>query len=243
MKKAVFLALLAVFLGGSLWAVDFSMSAGAGGLFGGFFTRYKSSNSSGSGRMTQNVNQVIYGGLIFLDATYGEFAFTVQGGYNNYDEVMSKNGAFAARTGNGWETMLGINVNGKYPIALADRLILFPLLGLEYRIALSERRRESGGLIYDRTNGLQEQDIDGKAFDISSWNSFWIHLGLGGDFAILKDLFLRGELLYGFRLMSAYEKDGLEQAKAILGDNDPRLQGLTSGPCLRLCVGYRFLNG
>ena len=242
MKKVLFVLILAVIFCGGLWAADFSFSAGAGGLLGGSFTRYTSSSSSGSDKMTLDVNQLNYGGLVFFDATYGELAVTIQGGANNYDENVSKDGAFVARSGDGWETMVGLSLLGKYPFAPTSRVSLFPLLGVDYQFALSQRRRPAGGLIYDRTNGLQEQDKNGRAFDVSTWNSFWILLGAGTDVTIVKDLFFRGELLYGFRLMTAYEKDGLEQAKTLLGDNDPKLSGLTSGPSLRLSAGYRFWN-
>jgi len=190
--------------------------------------------------MTQDINQFNYGGLVFFDATYGELAVTIQGGANNYNEVMVKNKAFAARTGDGWETMLGFSLLGKYPFTITDRFSLFPLLGMEYQVALSERRRPSDGIIYDRTNGLLEQTKDDKAFDLSTWNSFWIHVGAGTDFALPGNFFLRGELLYSFRLMTPYEQDGLEQLKVMLGDSSPKLGGLTSGPSLRLAVGYRF---
>ena len=239
MKKTLFFISL-VILCGSLWGADFSLSAGAGGLLGGLFTRYKASGSSGSGKMTQEINQLNYGGLAFFDATYGELAVTIQGGLNNYDEVMRKGGSLVPRTGNGWETVLGLSLLGKYPFTLSERFSLFPLLGIEYQIALSQRRRPDGGLIYDRTDGVQETDVDNKPFDLSVWNSFWINLGVGTDFLIMKGLFVRGELLYGFRLMTPYEADGLEQMKVMLDDNNPKLGGLTSGPSLRLSVGYRF---
>ena len=240
MKKALTFSLVTAVLCGSVWGADFSLSTGAGGLIGGFFTRYTSSTSHESGKMTQNVNQFNYGGLVFFDATYGELAITIQGGANNYDEVMVEGNDFVERTGDGWETMMGFSLLGKYPFTLTNRFKLFPLLGMEYQIALSERRRPDGGLIYDRTNGILEQDKDGNAFDLSAWNSFWIHVGAGTDFTITGNLFFRGELLYSFRLMTAYENDGVEQTKVFLGDKDPKLSGLTSGPSLRLAIGYRF---
>ena len=239
MRKAFLLMVLIVF-SGSLWAAEFTLSAGAGGLLGGLFTRY--TGSSSSGKMTQKVNQVNYGGFAFFDATYAEFALIMQGGFNNYDELMNLNGSVAPFSGDGWETMLGFSLLGKYPFTLSDRFSLFPLLGIEYQIALSERRRQDGGPIYDRTNSLSDTDNDGNPYKISDWNSFWINLGVGTDFNIVQGLFVRGELLYGFRLMTSYEKDGLEKMKTYLGDNDPKLSGLTSGPSIRLSVGYHFWN-
>ena len=239
MKRILLFPVLAVIFCGNLWA-DFSLSAGAGGLLGGFFTRYNASGSSGSGKMTQDVNQLNYGGLVFFDATYGELAVIIQGGSNTYDENMSLSGVLVPRTGDGWETVLGFSLLGKYPFKLTEKFKLFPLLGIEYHVALSQRRRPSGGLIYDRDDSYLELDKDDHLYNISVWNSTWINVGAGTDFSITKSLFVRGELLYGFRLMTPYEKDNLEQLKGILHDNNPSLGGLTSGPSIRFSVGYRF---
>ena len=221
---------------------------------GGLFTRYESSGSSvyglltmdlnqlNKGRMTQNVNQFNYGGYIFFDITYVELAVSVQGGKNKYNEVMSKNRELVERKGDGWEIMLGFSFLAKYPFNLFGRFKLFPIVGMEYQHALMQRRRQNGGMVYDRSNGLQESDVDDKPFSLSDWNSFWVLLGAGTDFSLMKNFFLRGELLYGFRLMNSYERDGVEQMKTMLSDNSPKLSGLTSGPSLRLSAGYRFWN-
>jgi len=240
MKKILLFPFLVFFLCGGLWGADFSLSMGAGGLVGGFFTRYKATGTAESERMTQQVNQINYGGLVFFDATYAELAIIIQGASNNYNEVMRRNNAMVPRDGNGWETTLGFSLLGKYPFALTERFTIAPLLGIDYQIALMERRRLTGGIVYDRTNGVEEQDKNGKAFNLSTWNSFWINVGAGLDFNITKVFYARGELLYGFRLMTSYESDGLEQMKDLLNDNSPKLTGLTSGPSLRLVVGYRF---
>jgi len=240
MKKYLLFPVLVVSFGLNLWGADFSLSAGAGGLLGGFFTRYNATGTTAADKMTQKVNQFNYGGLLFFDATYAELAVIIQGGAGNYNEVMRKGDAMAPRDGKGWESTLGFSLLGKYPFTLSERFKLSPLLGIDYQLALLERRRQTGGIVYDRTNGIQEQDKDGKKFPLSTWNSFWINVGAGLDYNITKQIYVRGELLYGFRLMTSYEKDGLEQMKELLNDNNPTLSGLTSGPSLRFAVGYRF---
>jgi len=240
MRKTLLFLALTVFPGLELFAVPFSMSTGAGGLIGGYFTRYKSSSTTGSGRMSMDVNQLNYGGFVFFDATYAEFAVILQGGLNKYNEVVSDGSAFVARAGDGWETMLGLSLLGKYPFTMTNRTKIFPILGADYQISLVQKRRPDGDIVYDRTNGIQEEDKDGNAFDITTWNSIWIHLGAGADYLLAGRIFLRGEFLYSFRLMTAYERDGLAQAKVLLDDNDPKLRGLTSGPSLRLSAGYRL---
>jgi opacity protein-like surface antigen len=137
--------------------------------------------------------------------------------------------------------MLSFSLLGKYPFTLSDRFTLFPLLGVEYQVALTEKRKQENGVIYDRTDGT-EPDKDGNAFNASAWNSFWIDVGVGADFAILRDFFVRGELLYGFRLKTPYEADRLVLAKDQFNDSSPDYSGLTSGPSLRVSAGYRFWN-
>ena len=39
--------------------------------------------------------------------------------------------------------------------------------------------------------------------------------------------------------MTPYEIDGLDQIKLMLHDQNPRLAGLTSGPSLKIALGYR----
>jgi hypothetical protein len=74
------------------------------------------------------------------------------------------------------------------------------------------------------------------------WNALWIDIGGGADFKLTPYLFIRGELLYSIRLPTLYENDGLEQIKKLLGDPNPQLGGLCSGPSIRLAAGYRFIG-
>jgi opacity protein-like surface antigen len=236
MKKIVIVPVLAAVLSGALWGGDFSL--GTGGLLGGFFSRY-TLNADGGAKATQTHDQFNYGGLLFFDATYGELAVIIQGGVNRWEEVVTDADTSEPLNGKGWETMLGFSLLGKYPYTLSDRFTLFPLLGIEYQLALVEKREKENGVIYDRTDGT-DTDKEGKAYNASVWNSFWINLGAGADFAIARGFFVRGELLYGFRLKTPYEADGLEKAKKELGDPSPDYSGLTSGPSLRVSAGYRF---
>ena len=237
MKKAFCIGILAV-LCGNLWAAEFSLSAGAGGLVGGLFTRYKA--TSGLDKIKQEVNQFNYGGLVFFDATYAELAVTIQGGANSYEETMIQLGNPTPMAGKGWETMLGFSLLGKYPFNPAEKFSIFPLIGIEYQLSLAQKRRKDGGITYKRTDGVYEYDKYNLPYKNSVWNSFWIHVGVGTDFKFIKSFFLRSELLYSFRLMTDYESDGLEKMKKVLGDPSPSLGGLTSGPSLRLSAGWRF---
>lgn len=248
MKKILLFSLtLGLFCGG-LWAADFSLSAGGGGLVGGLFTRYilKADGVSGGNRIKvnagQDMNQFNYGGLLFFDATYGEFSVSIQNGRNNWKQILDIAGVENNKpsTGDGWETMLGFTLLGKYPFHLRPGFTLFPLLGMEYQVSLVQKRTQADGWIYDRDDGLRETDKNGNAYKLTDWNSLFVDIGCGADLTLTEKIFLRGEFLYSFRLMTPYEIKNLDYMKEMTGDSNPKLGGLTSGPSLRLSAGYRF---
>ena len=243
MKKVMFIMLIIV-LGGSLWARDFSVSAGTGGFVGGLFTRYdlEANGSSLKINAGQNQNQFNYGALLFVDATYGELGVFIQNGISRWKQILDISGSSDPDKGDGWETMLSFSLLGKYPFHFGSRFSVFPLLGMEFQISLIQKRTVSDGDVYERDDGLRERDKDGNAYKLSDWNSFFVEVGFGADFAIMKRIYLRGELLYAFRLMTSYEKKNLDLIKTMTGDNDPSMGGLTSGPIFRLAVGYRFFS-
>jgi hypothetical protein len=130
---------------------------------------------------------------------------------------------------------------GKYPIKLNEKFTFYPLLGAEYQISLLERRQRFGGTAYDRTDVVREADSNGNAFKLSAWNAFLINLGAGVDYYFTPSLFLKTEFLYGFRLMTEYEQEMLETAKNMINNDNPTIAGLTSGPTLKIAVGWKFL--
>jgi len=245
-RLIVFLILFTIY--GNLWARDFSLSTGAGGLMGGLFTRYtlKADGKKAGLPMKvdagQDTTQLNYGGLVFFDATYAELCITIQNGINKWTQNLDIEGLEGSKpsTGDGWETMMGFAILGKYPFNLGSRLTVFPLLGMEYQISLRQLRTQPDGWVYDRSDGIRERDKDKNAFELSDWNSFFLDVGGGADFDITENIFIRGEFIYSFRLMTNYEKKNLEATKAMTGDNSPSMGGLTSGPSLRVCAGYRF---
>jgi len=248
MKKEICTILL-VFVGTAVFGADFSLSAGAGAYLGGFFTRYTltAEGTVEGARMKinaiQKLNQFNYGFLAFFDATYAEFSVFFQNGVNDYKETanISLFSEGSNQSGKGWESVLGFSLLGKYPFSLNERLTVFPLLGVEYQISLSQKRTQHDGFVYDRTDGLRENDKDNKAYKLEDWNSLWINLGGGVDFSLAGNFFIRGELLYGFRLMTSYETKNLDMMRAMSGDSNPKLGGITSGPALKAAAGWRFL--
>ena len=111
---------------------------------------------------------------------------------------------------------------------------------MDYQITLKQRRTQPNGWVYDRNDGYGEFDKDGNAYLLRDWNAFWINLGGGLDFNLTNNFFIRGKLLYGFRLMIPYEVKNLDMMKELSGDSKPKLGGVTSGPSIRISAGYRF---
>ena len=233
-------------------AADFSFSAGAGGSVGGLFTRYTlTANGQIEGEpvsvnAAQEMNQFNFGGFLFADAVWAEFSAGVQGGSNNYKETMvaaspSIDDITSTSAGQGSETMLTLTLLGKYPFALNEKLTMFPLLGLDYQIALTQTRQPDGRRQYNRTDPVRgETDVNGKIYSLPVWNSLFVVIGAGMDCELSSFMFLRTELLYGFRLQTFYEVDSLEKAKKGVNAHDPKLGGLTSGPSIRIATGWRF---
>jgi hypothetical protein len=250
LKKTVFFLAFCgapVFWGppGGLCALDLSL--GGGVLGGGTFTRYvlegDSSGGSNSVKSIQNMNRFDYGGFVFLDAIYAEAAVSLMNGLGGYRETMEYNSAsLTDEEGVGYETMLGISLLGRYPFVLNEKWTVFPLLGAEVFIALVEKRQPDGDRVYDRTEGALASDLDkdGKSYPLSAWNFMLVKVGAGMDYTLSRFLFLRGEFFYSLRLQTGYETGAVEVVKAMLNVSSPRLLGLTSGPSLRIALGYRF---
>ena len=239
-------------LTGTIPASDFSLSAGGGAYFGGHFTRYslsvdcQSSGNAVKATASQHANHFNFGGFLFLDGTWAVFSLGFHGGNSSFREVMTVDSSVGryldtATEGIGREMMFTLALLGKYPFTLNERFTVFPLAGIEYQISMRQRRQPDGRRLYSRTNGVQEVDANGKPYKMSAWNAFMVNLGGGLDIALTSPLFLRMETLYAIRLQTNYEKDALEKTKIGVNATDrPRLRGLSSGPTLRIAVGWRF---
>jgi hypothetical protein len=244
----IFITFFTVFLP----AADFSFSTGGGIYLGGLFSRYTLTADGSIGgepvsvNAGQEMNQFNFGAFLFGDGTWAEFNLGIQGGRNNYKETMvaaspSIDDLVTNSVGKGTEMMLSLALLGKYPFTLTGNFLLFPLLGLEYQIALMETRQPKDRKSYDRTDPLRgDTDANGNTYKLAAWNSLFIVIGAGMDYKFTPSVFLRTELLYGFRLQTPYEIDALEKAKKGVNAPDPKLGGLTSGPALKIALGYKF---
>ena len=254
MKRQI--CMVVMFLAGAIAAFalpEFGLSAGIGGITGGHFTRYRMRAGEPEARLyaDQNINLFETGVFAFFDATFATVSVFFQSGAGNFGEPISIGGyplPEMSRSGQGWQNVLGFSLLGRYPFRLNDRLTVFPLLGMDYTITLIYRRTDAYGFVYNRDDGIREDDRgglgEGNAFSLSDWNAFLITLGGGVEFDLTENIFLRGDLLYRIRLMTNYERRNLELMKGVSGDDTLRfgngLSGLSSGPSFRLSAGWRF---
>lgn len=247
MKKTILVLVCALWPVLAAFSGDNPFSAGVGGLVGLDINRYTFTSRTLS--IGQDNTQVNYGGFVFLDARWAEIAVSVQGGSGRYAESMEA-GYFVLPplAGAGRETVFGFSLFGKYPFGLSSGLSVFPMIGLEYRVALAEKRREDGLSWRSRNNGASggsgwDLDKNGRPYSLSAWNALWLHIGAGADFYFRDNFFLRGEFLYGFRLRTKYEEGFMDMVTDIIlpqTDQNLRRTGLTSGPVLKIAAGYKF---
>lgn len=254
-KPVFVLGLLILLPAFSLSALpEFTLSGGSGINLGGLFTNYiiNADENTKYGYadivMTQEIQQFNFGAFIFFDATYGELAITIQHGLNAYKEDVDARGhltLITTREGTGSETMLGFTLLTKYPFQLRESLVVYPLLGVEYQIALAEKRKDNVLGEHDRIDGITE--FPGDDFTLSLWNSWFIRAGAGLNFYFRSSWYLKTEFLYSFRLMTPYEKAAVDYLQDDFGISYPKLfgnpgmRGLTHGPELRIGIGYRFM--
>jgi hypothetical protein len=189
------------------------ISAGVGALIGGDF---------GSG--LKNSDEVLFktpyfggGGFLFLDATYAELSFGILAGGGKWGDDDSNEKSTI--------TNLNIGLLFKYPVAVGEKLSVFPLLGIDYQITVSAK-----------IDGTDVADTGlGKAGDFSA---LWFKLGGGLDYDITSSVYLRGEALYGLRLANKLEKN-MKDMWETYGASDVKTR-LGHGLTVKLAVGYRF---
>ena len=218
-------------LTGGGYGESFTVSIGGGLRIGGSFTegtrKEKGTDEFVEGAFINKYNYTItetnsrsefdIGGLIFFDLKYaeinmgayngfGEFRQSWNKDYSNNKTIKDKN---ESSTGSSSTFLFDIGVLAKYPIVI-NRITLFPAVGAGYQLWLSAQ--EKG------------KRIPG---DLSANNAVWLKAGGGADYRLARSLYLRGELLWGFKLDSKNEaKDSFKY--------------FTHGPAAHVGLGYVF---
>jgi opacity protein-like surface antigen len=127
---------------------------------------------------------------------------------------------------------LNLSLLLKYPFTLGKNANwrLFPLVGVDGQIGLGD---------FDPELKKGFKKTKGFGYDVPNlgdfWNSLWIKAGVGADYFLTTNLFLRGEVLYGVKLNSAYETE-------LAGYWKEQVGGIANGPNVKIGVGYRFFN-
>jgi opacity protein-like surface antigen len=218
MKKFMVVAVLFVLIGTAAFAQfkipELELSAGAGALLSGGRSKVEASAFGYSAEAT--LKYTGFGGYAFFDATFAEVGVGILGGKLKYETDFGGIGDDEKLT----FTALDISLLGKWPFNFG-KITVFPLLGIDYRAFL---------YVQD-----YENPKTGKKGNQSELNEFWFNLGAGLDYTLTDSLYLRGELLYGFRPNTKYEKDWEKALKPLKTDI-----AVGHGPTVKIAVGYKF---
>jgi opacity protein-like surface antigen len=234
MNKKIWLGMLIIaFVAGGAFAIDFNLSAGVGGFIGGDFGGgFETTLKYMSQSLTQTVELPFFGGGVygFVDATFVELTFGFFSG-NGTMKATTKMGNTSQVSEEDFNiSSFNIGLLAKYPFEINDKLLFFPLLGVDYQNVLSVK-----------ADGEEYTNADGNKAP-GDWSVLWFKAGAGMDFLFTNSIYLRLEALYGIRLTSKVEKDtvkmlskeelpGVEVESIILIGN-----GLTA----KLAIGFRF---
>jgi TolB-like protein len=184
----------------------FSLSAGGGLLLGGEFFKNVLTYSDGLSS-TSTLGTFNIGIFGFFDATYVEAYISLYTGARK-----NNNGSTGSRG------MLKLGILGKYPFVI-QTVRVFPLLGIQYGAWLAS-----------------EWEGNKATGDLSSNNSLWISPGGGIDFLVSPKVFIRGEILWGFKLDTEWDRNYRKQIK----DSGNKLTMTTHGPAINIALGYTF---
>jgi len=215
MKKVI--AIFVIFLCASAaLSAQMQMSAGVGGSFTtAFGGGMKISSSSASGTIEFPYSG---GGFhAFFDFSYVEVSAGLF--YGTLD--MAQTTASSSSSAKFMDIEgLTLGLLGKYPIDLGF-MTLFPAVGIEYMI------------IAKGTNGNY------TITDADKFNHLWIKFGVGADFSITEQIYIRGTVLYGIRFESKFESD-LRDIYNNYGYYDNVDSLLGHGIQIKFAVGYRW---
>jgi opacity protein-like surface antigen len=226
------------------------LSAGGGALFSADFTTYTMSGDykdmwdyyaglypdsmPGYKADLYNQNTVVAGFYAFFDATYAEANVAMVFGRTLLDNTKDRTAGDNKPIN---ISALRLGLLGKYPIPLNGKFTLFPMLGIDGEIVMSEKHDGKNTKI---TISKSKKDATGT----DAHSSFWFKAGVGGDYALTETLYLRGEFLYGIRLNNKAEQWLLGDGGKTTGLNNKDIKQFSSivghGLDVKVGVGYKF---
>jgi opacity protein-like surface antigen len=218
MKKLAVLGVFLAVLSTSAFALpEVKVSIGAGGFFQDYWTEYDSSNAIVKILAQLLDNNYAGGGFYgFFDATFVEANVGLALGSYKLDISGSPSISL---------TRLNLALYGKYPFVINDKATIFPLAGFDYNIFLSGKQ---GSTKFERSDLLSTQK--------DQWDAFLWSIGGGMDYHINSNLYIRGELRWGFRLRTESEKLAIKNLETATID----VSLFSTGPKFNLALGYTF---
>jgi len=223
------------------------MSVGGGGHFAGDFGGGILSLSMKSDALKREQTMTtpwLGGGFgVFFDATYAEvgLGLTFVGGtfetiYKENDvERPNSNDKERAISG----TSLNINVMGKFPIAVGDAMTIFPTVGIDYALCLAASSTYDG-----ETEKFEDQFKDDSVkYTNGDLSQLWIKFGLGMDYTLSGNLFIRPQLLYGIGFANKYVSDNVKETKDRYAGNGSDItveSVLSHGLSVKVAIGYKL---
>jgi hypothetical protein len=216
--KRILTALFILTASVSAFSLGVSVGIGASGAYS-----WETTTSTTAGTtQTDTTYEVPLNFKAFIDVTY----FEVSGGYmmrngtsTKSDITGSPSSTSTSSDKKGWITAALL---AKIPIKLGS-VKLFPLVGVEYYKNLS----------YTDANG---NDLKAAlpADQQANLDQFWISAGIGADISLGKIIYIRPEVMIGYKLLSKYENDHIDFLKS---------GGATTVSTIPLAVSGRLLLG
>jgi hypothetical protein len=213
-KKTMLVLFLAIAACGMVCAAPIKLSVGLGGL-GDWAIKSQESPTDVNGIIIINsqilTHSVTGGFFVFFDATYVEVDVDMLFGSRRSE------GSSVSTT----LSYVGFSALGKLPIAIGP-IVLFPLLGIDYQMYLGD----------DLITDIYYPGIPAKlASQKSELDRLSIPVGVGLDFFFKRNIFIRGEFLWTFKIPNKME---LDLKKDLDWDS------FTHGPRLKAAIGFRF---
>ena len=200
----------------------FAFSAGGGAFVGGSFSHWSVDKDLPGDLHRYNSSHLSVGPFLFIDFNFVEINIGFPLGFLNADDTMADNPNFPART-----YALRGGAYLKYPFSVSQRLVLFPLIGVDYDLYLLAKRDDDRDATFPISSGNQ------NAKPMDALNTLWLKAGAGMDASLTENIFLRTEFLYGIRLPNEMEKY-LKNSRNGINFT------IFHGGDIKMSVGYRF---